>query len=178
MQNFSKVVLIVDGFSTGRFLAPFLRQRGYAAIHVQSSVDIPHFFMQGFQAQDYIFHMTFDGDLLRIVDQLKSYEVLAVLVGTETGVYLGDELAAALRNILGTKNKLGILNQEVLVQSFFSLQMNVQVGDYLVPTIDYYSSPGSVHLVNQDNNCLMQDMAKLRKFESEGFILEEKSTVI
>ncbi|HXH54589.1 MAG TPA: ATP-grasp domain-containing protein [Gammaproteobacteria bacterium] len=419
MKNSSKVVVIVDGYSTGRFLAPFLHKRGYTAIHVQSSIGIPNFFTRGFRPENYDERTIFDGDLLRLVDWLKAYQVLVVFIGAESGVYLGDklsatlqllgntpesselrrnkflmikavndggletaaqfksndvdailkwhstemnglwpvvikpinsagsdsvrfcnnakELIAATQNILGKKNKLGILNTEVLVQSFldgeeyvvntvscfskhnltdirrcykkrisgagygsaceellspnekisqelksyafraldllkithgpghfeimytkkgpkiievgarvqgeinpdsnaaclgyqqidktidayleptrffsyyekdytlqkfglwtflisekigkitsipfidtvktlssfFSLQMNVQPEDYLVRTIDYYSSPGNVHLVNQDNNRLMEDMAQLRQFESEGFIIEE-----
>ena len=419
-----KIVLIIDGFSTGRYFAPLLKKRGYQSIHLQSTPEIPGFLLKGFCKEDYIEHLVFDGNITTLVSHLKSRNILAIFAGTETAIYLTDKLSEELRltgnssqsstlrrdkfsmidavragglgtanqfksndmdkilqwstleaqygwplvvkpinsagtdgvrfcynsediisaveNILGKKNKLGILNNEVLIQSFldgeeyivntvshnsrhnltdirlchkkkvmgagyvsgceelipadmqisqelkayafraldclevvngpghfeimytkegpkiiemgarlqgginpdsntaclgyhqidktidaylepdrflsyfkqdytlqkcgiwmflisertgkilsipfiekvkalssfFSLQMNVQVNDVLLRTVDYYSSPGSVHLVNQDSTCLKEDMALLRELEKEAFVLSKAEHVI
>lgn len=412
-----KVVLIIDGYSTGKNLPIYLKNKGYESIHVQSSVDVPTLFTQAFQSAHYVDHTIFES-MAQLNGWLKSYQVLAVIAGTETGIFLtdilaetlhlrgnspktsalrrdkylmiqavnagglktanqfksndinqilnwhanqmntvwpmvvkplnsagtdsvrfcynNDELVAGIHNILGKKNKLGFLNDEVLIQSFlegqeyvvntvscnsshnltdvrichkekitgagyvsgseellpshepivqalkaytfraldhlgiingpghfeimftqegpkiiemgarlqggvnlksnaacfeyqqidklidayleperffsyvkedyvlkkfgiwvflisrkigtlesipfienvnklpsfFSLQMNVAEGDQLLKTIDYYSSPGSVHLVNDDKDQLARDVAQLRQYEAEGFVLK------
>jgi len=419
MQHYRKIVAVVDGYSTGRYLASFLHKKGYAALHIQSSPEIPDFLIKSFNAIDYIDSTIYNGDLLKLLDWLKSYQVQAIMAGTETAIFFVDELsellglpgnssktshvrrdkyemikcihegglatarqcksgniseivewgliemkralplvvkpinsagtdgvqfcyneselALSVKNILGKKNKLGYLNEEVLVQSFlegeeyivntvtcaskhnltdirrcykkqvlgagyvsgseefisphepiaqelkaytfkaldllnitygpahfeimytkegpqiiemgarvqgginpaanaiclgyqqidkaldayldpshfnayykndytlhkfglwvflisemngkitsipfiekvkllpsfFSIQMNVNPGDDLKKTVDYYTSPGHVHLINENNESLMEDFRKLRQFEAEGFILEK-----
>lgn len=418
MENYTKIVVIVDGYSTGKYLASFLHKKGYSVLHIQSSLEIPDFLIKSFNPKDYINSTIYDGNITKLINWLKPYKIEAIMAGTETAIFLTDklsellelpgnpsqtsivrrnkyemikcihkgglatarqfksgdineiiewgisemerelplvvkpinsagtdgvqfcynqnELTHAIKNILGKKNKLGYLNEEVLVQSFlegeeyvvntvscsskhnltdvrrcykkqvpgagyisgceefippydpiaqelksyafkaldllninygpghfeimytkegpkiiemgarvqgginpaanaiclgyqqidkaldayldpthfnsyykndytlhnfglwaflisemtgkinsipfvekvkslpsfFSIQMNVNPGDYLKKTIDYYSSPGHVHLINKNNELLLEDMIQLRKFENEGFILE------
>lgn len=73
----------------------------------------------------------------------------------------------------GSIESIPFIDKVKTLDSFFSLQMNVKVGDPLERTIDYYSSPGSVHLVHEDKAILMNDLKKLRQFEREGFVLSK-----
>ena len=56
--------------------------------------------------------------------------------------------------------------------------MNVKPGEHLRRTIDYYSSPGNVHLVNLDKDQLLADFQQLRQFEAEGFILNVEPSFV
>lgn len=99
-----KVVILVDGFSTAKYLAPLLKKRGYAVVHVQSSANIPEFFLQAFQRSHYLDHLIYENNLTRLLKNLQKYEVLAVIPGTETSIYLADLLAEAL-NVIGNSTK-------------------------------------------------------------------------
>src|SRR5215469_15682899 len=59
-------VAIVDGYSTGRFIAGELRRRGAAAIHVTSQPDMPDYFAHGFRAEDYDVCIECCGDRERV----------------------------------------------------------------------------------------------------------------
>lgn len=91
------VVAIVDGFSTGRFFAAILRNRGYTPIHIQSRMDIPSSFLQSLHKEEYENHFVHDGDLSKLLNLLSQYSISAVIAGSEFAIELTDKLAEVLK---------------------------------------------------------------------------------
>ncbi len=91
-----KIAIVVDGFSTGKYFAKRLERRGYPVLHIQSRDDIPSFMLHSFTKEHYIDHIIFDGNLENLLRSLKQYQILAVIPGTETAIFLADRLAEAL----------------------------------------------------------------------------------
>jgi biotin carboxylase len=90
-------VVVVDGFSTGRFLAPEYRARNARVLHVLSRSTVPAMLQSAFDASQY--EASFSRDELSVeglVERLRPYEPRAVVAGCETGVELADRLASAL----------------------------------------------------------------------------------
>ncbi|MEM7173970.1 MAG: hypothetical protein AAF380_01785, partial [Bacteroidota bacterium] len=90
-----KVVVIVDGYSTGRYLAPAFSSRGYTCIHVQSHKFVPDILLKTFQANHYLFNIV-SSNLEEILQKLKDYDVKCVVVGSESGVKLANKLSYRL----------------------------------------------------------------------------------
>ena len=91
-----KAFVIVDGYSTGRFLAPCINAHGYSNIHVQSSKNIIPAYFPSFTESNFIKNIAYDGDISPVLDYLEKFEIMAVIPGTETGVHLADLLSNAL----------------------------------------------------------------------------------
>ncbi|RJG15051.1 ATP-grasp domain-containing protein [Massilia cavernae] len=92
-----KFVLIVDAYSTGAELAPKLRARGVASIHVQSTQTIPADFLPGFRPDDFTVNIVYrdlPDCLARIEAVFAGAKPSWVMAGTETAVELADLLAA------------------------------------------------------------------------------------
>jgi len=92
----SKVVCIIDAYSSGAFLAQHFSERGYELIHIQSSKYLPSFLLESFPIG--IFCKTWLNDCLfeELVSQLRSQQPQAVIAGAETGVILAELLANRL----------------------------------------------------------------------------------
>jgi L-amino acid ligase len=88
--------VVVDGYSAAAPLGRMITERGFNAIHVQSSERIL-FGAKAFRPTDYAATLTFDGDLGRLVSELARWNVVAVTPGIQTGVLLADRLGEALR---------------------------------------------------------------------------------
>jgi biotin carboxylase len=97
-----RVVVIVDGYSTGRYLAPAIRGHGYDVLHVSSKIG------RGLgitvNKKDFIDLIECGEDLTPDLKLLAPFQVLAVIPGAEAGVYLADELSNELK--LPTSNSL------------------------------------------------------------------------
>ena len=91
-----QVCVIVDAYSSGRYLAKELLTRGYAALHVQSTPEIPFRFLESFNPSDFISNIIYRGDLNSIVSEISHYDVVCVIVGTELGVEVADHLSESL----------------------------------------------------------------------------------
>ena len=91
-----KTCVIVDAYSAGNLLAPEFRERGLRCVHVQSTPEIWPIFLPSFKRGDFEANLKFDGDLKRLVDELRRIRPSVILAGTETGVELADRLAEAL----------------------------------------------------------------------------------
>jgi biotin carboxylase len=89
-------IAIVDGFSTGRELAPFLRARGVDCVHVQSTPRLPDYFARAVDGSAYVGAVVHDGDLEATRAAVARWRPTAVVVGSELGVSLADALAEAL----------------------------------------------------------------------------------
>ncbi|NCC25815.1 MAG: methyltransferase domain-containing protein [Deltaproteobacteria bacterium] len=96
-------IVMVDGYSTGAYYLPLLREKGLPVVHVRSaSVASESTFGR---SVDQILERTkrayaacFDEgpDMADLVLDLNPWQPMSVLVGCETGVELADELAHAL----------------------------------------------------------------------------------
>ena len=95
-------VVIVDAYSTGRFLAPALHKRGYDCIHVQSESLIPPIFKNSFNNADFKKNFINQDNIDSI---LKTFDPQFVMAGTESGVELADLIADRL-NLVGNSPKL------------------------------------------------------------------------
>jgi biotin carboxylase len=91
----NKVVVIVDAYSAGRFLAPEFKKRGYRCAHVQSSVKIPDVYAPTFISRDFFVNIKHDGDYSKTLNELRVHDVGCVIAGIESGVQ-ADALSEAL----------------------------------------------------------------------------------
>lgn len=104
MRFNKKVFVIVDAYTTGRYLAPLINANGYSCIHLQSSKEIIPSFAPTFVESHFIKNIVFSGEIKSVVEQLIDFEVIGVIPGAETGVILADLLSNFLR--LPTSNSL------------------------------------------------------------------------
>lgn len=90
--------LIVDAYSTGRYLPAALARRGVTSTHVQSSGDLSDFLLRTFPPDAFAPHecLRYDGDLDALVADLAAREPSFVVAGCESAVDLVDALALRL----------------------------------------------------------------------------------
>jgi hypothetical protein len=91
----SKQVLIVDGFSTGAWLADHLSANGVRLHHVTSRDDFPELYWEGFDTR--IYDELRSADEARIAIASSQVEVDWVVPGNESGVAFADEIAELLQ---------------------------------------------------------------------------------
>ncbi len=92
------VFVVVNGISTGRYIAPFLRGQGYdAVIHLLTkgceATKIPH------NKEDYVLSIK-ESDFSSfeaLLNSLSSYNIKAIIPGSESAVSFVDEMNHALR---------------------------------------------------------------------------------
>lgn len=89
-------IVVVDGYSTGRYIAPYLSKKGYNVIHIQSSEKIPHLFKSSYFPDDYAKNIPYSKYIDQLVLNLKEIKPLAVIAGSESGVALADTLSYQL----------------------------------------------------------------------------------
>ena len=91
------VVVVVDPYSTGRYLVEELRSRSIPMVAVRSSLDLAEFWLKNLQPEyflDVIDHK--EDDMKQTLFLLSKYDVKHVVPGSEPGVMVADELADAL----------------------------------------------------------------------------------
>jgi len=96
----AEAVVVVDPYSSGRFLLYELQGRGVPIICVRSSLNLGSFFLRAYDAHKDYFAETVDYESLpQLLDTLGNlpYRVTAVFPGCEPGVTVADELAEALK---------------------------------------------------------------------------------
>ncbi|MDM9382026.1 ATP-grasp domain-containing protein [Chlorogloeopsis sp. ULAP01] len=93
MKSESKLCLIVDAYSTGRFLPSELRKHGFDCVHVQSTPVIPEIYRASFNRADFIENIIYEGNLDETLERASQYNIAFLIVGTESGVELGDILS-------------------------------------------------------------------------------------
>ncbi|AJC48730.1 ATP-grasp domain-containing protein [Allofrancisella guangzhouensis] len=109
-NNKKKVVVVVDAYSTGKYLPPEIIKRGYSWIHVKSRSNLPIFMTYGVKHQSHLLEIIYEGDLSTIINQISLYEIVAIIAGTETAVELTDQLAYAL-SLPGNSPKTSFLRR-------------------------------------------------------------------
>lgn len=88
--------MVVDAYSTGARLAPRFAAAGLPVVHVQSSPELPGFYLRGFQAGDFVENVVHEGDLEATAARIAAYDPAFVVVGAEPGVPLADALSERL----------------------------------------------------------------------------------
>lgn len=91
-----KCCVIVDGCSTGKYLAPILNQKGYKCIHVQSHSTPYAIEHGGANPHDYIVSYIYDGNFEKLVHFLEEHGPSFIIPGSEPGVELAYDLAVRL----------------------------------------------------------------------------------
>ncbi|RAW87473.1 ATP-grasp domain-containing protein [Photorhabdus laumondii] len=86
-----KKVAIVDGFSSGKFMAKALYEKGCYLLHIASKPDLHSYYYKGFDYSIYQEHHVHD-TIEDTVNFLKKQEVEFIIAGSESGVSLADEL--------------------------------------------------------------------------------------
>ncbi len=88
------IVIIVDGYSTGRYLAKAFLKYGLLCWHIESREKKPANWNGHFVAEEYLGHSQWQNDFSLIQQSLpENTQVVAVLAGAETGVELAEFLA-------------------------------------------------------------------------------------
>lgn len=91
-----KICLIVDGYSTGKHIAPALLGYGFKCVHIQSSPNLPKKVVGSFQSSDYIKTFTYQENINDILHDLGKYKIMLCVAGSESGVELADLLCEKL----------------------------------------------------------------------------------
>ncbi|WP_169815613.1 ATP-grasp domain-containing protein [Nocardia inohanensis] len=91
----SLLVAIVDGYSTGRYLAPEIHKLGGTTVHVLSSPEPPEL-LRHMKYQHGAHRSLPYADAADMAEQLRDLGVGAVIAGAESGVLFADELCARL----------------------------------------------------------------------------------
>jgi L-amino acid ligase len=92
----SRLLVVVDGYSSGGQLPTVMAELGWRCVHVKSTPEVLAYYLAAYRRDAYVGECTFDGDFEKLVEQVRAFEPQAVMPGTETGVILADRLAAAL----------------------------------------------------------------------------------
>ncbi|MCT9008505.1 ATP-grasp domain-containing protein [Streptomyces sp. NPDC054766] len=92
----SRVVVIVDAYSTQRYLAPLFKERGYTCVHVQSTPVIPPLVRHTFIEENFTANIVHAGDVDATLRALAEIRPEVLIPGMESGVELADTLAESL----------------------------------------------------------------------------------
>lgn len=107
MQTLSKnIIILVDAYSTGKYLAPIFNGNGYHCIHVIPSTNLSATYMSRYEEQLFLKTLIYQNDLPELLQQLAPYQVKCVIPGSEAGVCLADAIAHGLQ--LNNVNELSL----------------------------------------------------------------------
>lgn len=91
-----RTAVVVDAYSTGSKLAPRLAAAGLDVVHVQSSPQMPDFYLRSFRPEHFAANVVHEGDLEATLARLEPHDPAFVMVGSEPGVPLADALGERL----------------------------------------------------------------------------------
>ncbi|MGW7489021.1 ATP-grasp domain-containing protein [Streptomyces sp. NPDC054786] len=91
-----KVLVVVDGYSSGSQIPRVMAERGWQCIHVSALPDIPDYYRETFDPDAYIGRFSYAGDVVGLARELAGHSPSAVVPGTESGVIVASLLAAEL----------------------------------------------------------------------------------
>ncbi|MBX9704222.1 MAG: ATP-grasp domain-containing protein, partial [Silvanigrellaceae bacterium] len=145
MPYYKFICVIVDAYSTGKYLAPILTAQGYPCIHIKSSPSLPFRFQHN--ENNFIENVTYENDIEHILSCLKSYIVKFCIPGYESGVELADLLNEKL-GLPGNKSEFSVRKRNKYL-------MNEAVTAENLPTVKHYYSntlPSLINWVKTINN--------------------------
>ena len=95
MMKFEKnACVIINAYSTGKFLAPAFIGNGYPCIHIKSDPTLPSKYKHN--TADFIESLVYTDDIDAILTSLQKYKIKCVIAGSESGIDLADKLNALL----------------------------------------------------------------------------------
>ncbi|TFY85486.1 ATP-grasp domain-containing protein [Pseudomonas kairouanensis] len=89
-------VVVVDGFSSGKFVAKRLNDAGCVLMHVASSQGLDSYYYKGFEPLIYE-QMIVNADFSTTLQEVKRFSPQFIIAGAETGVLLADQLNDLLK---------------------------------------------------------------------------------
>ncbi|HEV2378153.1 MAG TPA: ATP-grasp domain-containing protein [Streptosporangiaceae bacterium] len=90
-----RVAVIVDAYSTQRYLPPLFHDRGYECVHVQSG-EIPSVMAPTWLPDNFADNIVHEGDLQQTLARVSAHEPEILIPGMECGVELADQLSEQL----------------------------------------------------------------------------------
>ncbi|MGD8106382.1 ATP-grasp domain-containing protein [Pantoea sp. FN0302] len=148
-------VVIVDPFSTGALIAPELKKRGIKCYGVLSSETIPQRFTQSYTGEGFVDKTLYSaGEIAGVID---SNNLLAIIPGSETGVYCAEKLASpynVTKNDYRTtdyRRKKSIMQQQLALAGLKHIaskkisQTNTDISDI---------NSDSGYVIKPDSSCL------------------------
>jgi hypothetical protein len=92
-----RYVVIVDGVSSGAYLAPAFRAHGLQCIHVTNRLLDSSAFTGSHHQPDYVESLEYYGDIDQLSRDLERYNVVSSVPGHETGVIVSDQIRRRLK---------------------------------------------------------------------------------
>src|SRR4051812_30333298 len=86
-------IVVVDGISAGKYIAPAARERGYHCLHVKSREKYNDFCESGFSTEGFEASFIFDE---ATIEKLRPYRPAAVFSGSEFSPEVTDRIARSL----------------------------------------------------------------------------------
>jgi biotin carboxylase len=129
MMN-EQVCVVVDAFSTGRYLAKEFLSKGYRSLHVQSTPKITSDLLRAFEPSDFIENIQHGGDLNATLSEIRRYDVACVMAGTESGVELADSLSESL-NLLTNGSRLSRARRDKFEMKEVLRAKGVRTAEYM-----------------------------------------------
>jgi hypothetical protein len=138
MPYYKFICVIIDAYSTGKYLAPILAAQGYPCIHIKSSSFLPSRFQHN--ENNFIENFIYENNIEYILSCLKPYKVKFCIPGYESGVELADVLNEKL-GLSGNKSEFSIRKRNKYL-------MNEAVTAASIPTVNHYYSDTLPSLIN------------------------------
>jgi len=92
----TRVVVVVDPYSSGKYLVQELKEQCWNMVAVQSSLDLAEFWLEQLD-QDQFISVVQHKDLATTMRELEAFEVMAVTPGSEPGVFLAEDIQESLK---------------------------------------------------------------------------------
>ncbi|WP_421336871.1 hypothetical protein [Aeromonas veronii] len=105
----TKYIVVVDAYATGAYIAPTALSFGFPCIHVKNKTEHMPLAEKSFSPQLFTKLINYHGDIDSVLEELKEFDIQAVIPGTESGVIL----SIALSNALGLPNTSGSIPSSV-----------------------------------------------------------------
>jgi len=86
-----RVAVVVDPYSSGKFLLPEFQRRQIPMVGIRSSLDLAQFWLDQYNEDFFIKNIDFES-VEQIMKELEEFEVCAVAPGSEPGVLLAEDL--------------------------------------------------------------------------------------
>lgn len=96
MDNHAPIILVIDGYSTGRELVRELTAHGARCVHLRSIRTLPAIFEHGFDVTPYLADMGYLGQPEQAGQAVRGMPVTHVVAGCEMGVTYAEQLASLL----------------------------------------------------------------------------------
>ncbi|CAD7925593.1 unnamed protein product [Amoebophrya sp. A120] len=102
-----EVVVVVDPYSSGKYLVQELKDQSWPMVAIQSSMELAPFWLQQLESQ-YFVECIVHESLEKTLEQLAKYKVKAVTPGSEPGVFLSEDLqeGLGLTEVNGSETKM------------------------------------------------------------------------